>query len=152
MKKMFYSNIRVFASIAFLAYCVCAFSTGCASTDTTQKATVDERTQTQPKQNKKTLSLAELDRRLINAERKERRLMHELDHAKTTDEIIRCKNELNSINAEIADIKHHKDMKAASGDEGFKSVKDRHYTYGPLGFVFKLTQWILEKLYLIYRS
>ena len=138
MKKMFYSYIRVSASIAFFACCACVLSTGCATTAV-------EQTQTKP--NAKKVTFAELDRRLINAERKERKLMYELDHAKTTDETIRCKDELNKIHDEIADITHHKDTKAAPDHEGFKSVKERNYTYGPLGFVFKLTQWILEKLY-----
>ena len=150
MKKMFYSYIRVFASIAFFACCVCLFSSGCASTDKTEKATAVERTQTKPSVKK--VSFAELDRRLINAERKERALMYELDHAKTTDEIIRCKDELNVIHAEIADIKNHKDTKAAPHHEGFRSVKEKNYTYGPVGMVFKLTQWILEKLYVIDHS
>jgi hypothetical protein len=75
-----------------------------------------------------------------------------LDHAETTDEIIRCKDELNKIHKEIVDIENKKDKIAASENEGFKSVKERRYTYGPLGFVFKLTQWILEKLYVMDRS
>ena len=147
MKKMFYSFIRGSASIAFFA---CALSTGCASTDKTENATAVERIPTKP--NERELTFAELERRLINAERKEQKLMYELDHAKTTDEIIRCKDELDAIHAEIADIKDHKDTQAAPNREGFKSVKERHYIYGPLGSVFKLTQWILEKLYIIDRS
>ena len=158
MKKMFYSFIRVFATIALFVCCVSLFLAGCASTETTQDISVVEQTQTKtkPKKNNKEKSkksnVANLERRLINAERKERLLMSALDHAKTTDEIIRCKDELNKIHKEIADIENKKDKIAASENEGFKSVKERRYTYGPLGFVFKLTQWILEKLYVMDRS
>ena len=149
MKKMFYSIIRLYASVALCAGCVGMLSLGCASTEPASTPTA-EHSKAHSTIVKKDFS--DLDRALTNAKRKQRKLMYELDHAQSTDEIIRCKDKLNKINAEIKDIQKHKDDIAAPEEEGFKSVKDRHYTYGPLGIVFKATQWILEKLYLIDQS
>ena len=151
MKKMFYQYIRYSASIAFCVCFACLLGTGCASTKTTTQTAAIEPTAHKSTINSN-LNFNVSEKRLINAERKERQLMYQLDHAKSTDEIIRCKDELNKIHAEIAELKKHKDTLVAPDSEGFKSVKERNYTYGPLGVVFKLTQWILEKLYLIRRS
>jgi septal ring factor EnvC (AmiA/AmiB activator) len=150
MKKMFYQYIWPFASIAFGVCCVCFSSTGCASTEKNTNPPVVSQTNAKLVTNE--FEYSAYEKRLINAKRRERRLMYQLDHATSTDEIIRCKDELNKIRSEIADMKQNKDAMAAPEKEGFKSVKDRNYTYGPLGAVLKLTQWILEKLYLIDRS
>ncbi|NOY74971.1 MAG: hypothetical protein GXP32_04165 [Kiritimatiellaeota bacterium] len=149
MKKMFHSLIRLSAATVVCAGCACLLASGCASTENSTETSLE---QTDKRPIAKKTNFGDYDRQLINAERKKRRLMYQLDHAKSTDEIIRCEEDLDRIHTEIALLKENKDSMAASKEDNFKSVKERNYTYGPLGIVFKITQWVLETLFLIDRS
>ena len=149
MKKMFYPFIRLSTSTALFSVCVCALLTGCASTKNEPADTQSPEQSTHKSAVSVPSGFDDYNRELTNARRREQKLMYHLDHAKSTDEIIRCKDELAKTHAEIIRLEKKRDAVAAPESEGFKSVKERSYWYGPLGVVLKLTEWILEKLYMI---
>ena len=81
--------------------------------------------------------------------------MRFLRNSQSVNDTIQAKEELDRIHEEIAAIYNGEDLSRKKDEGGgeyeFKDTSERKIVYGPLGVVLKLTEWILEKLY-IWRS
>ena len=97
-----------------------------------------------------------IEERLKNAESVKASLLKQLEHPKSVDEAIQIKEHLNKLQDEIDLLEAGKDSPSTElknkDDDRFKSVKDKKTYYGPLGYVVELTQWILEKLWIIHET
>lgn len=93
-----------------------------------------------------------IEERLKNAESVKSSLIKQLEHPKNVDETIRIKEHLDKLQDEIDLLKAGKDALPVVEDEGFKSVKEKKTYYGPVGWTVEITQWILEKLWIIHET
>jgi hypothetical protein len=107
-----------FILVALSALGACVLATGCVSTKKSQVPTVPASAR---KQHSEKLEYKDYERRLSNAETMRKRWLNQLDKASSTDEIIRCKEELDKIETEIEKLKAGSDAKLAPEDQGFKS-------------------------------
>jgi len=105
-------------------------------------------TKTRPEQKKN------IEEHLKNAETVKASLLKQLEHPKSVDETIRIKEHLDKLQNEIDLLKSGKDAPIPNNDEadGFKNVKDKKTYYGPLGWTVEITQWILEKLWIVHET
>ena len=119
------------------------FSAGCATTENENKnADIN------------------LEARIKNAEAVKASLLKELENPKDVNEIVMIKDQLTQVQEEIDSLKAQQTTgnptkqqeQQEKNQDGFKDTKERKITYGPLGFVLQLTQWILEKLYIIHEK
>ena len=127
MRCFLYS--RVFLLIA-CCICLPAFSSGAAVKDS-----------------KKTRK--DIEARLLHAETARKKWLEHLENARTVNETVRAKDELDKIQIEIEELKAGREVDVVDDNTKFKSVKKRKRWYGPLGAVLHMTQYILEKLYIM---
>ena len=72
-----------------------------------------------------------------------------LQDAQSVDDAIKAKEHLERIQQDIEALKAGKQTKADI-DAGFKSTKERTVVYGPIGWAFVGSKWVLDKLFIIY--
>jgi hypothetical protein len=122
-----------------LLFSVIFFSSGCATTENENNEKIN------------------VEARIKNAEAVKASLLKELDNPKDVNEIVIIKDQLAQVQEEIDSLQAGKTPeelpeKEQADPDGFKDTKDRTITYGPLGFVLQLTQFVLEKLYIIHEN
>ena len=95
-----------------------------------------------------------IEERLKNAEAVKSSLIKQLEHPKSVDETIMIKDHLGKLQDEIDLLNAGKDAPPLDDDkaEGFRSVKDKKTYYGPIGWTVEVTQWILEKLWIMHET
>jgi hypothetical protein len=95
-----------------------------------------------------------IEEHLKNAEAVKSSLIKQLEHPKSVDETIMIKDHLGKLQDEIDLLKTGKDapLPTTDEDEGFKSVKEKKTYYGPVGWTVEVTQWILEKLWIMHET
>ncbi len=112
--------------------CLLLFGSGCA--------TVEE-----PKHMPRT----DYEKRLTHAHKERKTLERLLDHAQSVDDAVQIRDNLARVQKQIEELETGKKVQKDI-DDGFESTKKRTVVYGPIGWVFIGSKWILDKLYIIY--
>lgn len=72
-----------------------------------------------------------------------------LENAQSVDDAIKAKEHLERIQQNVEALEAGKQTREDI-DAGFKSTKERTVVYGPIGWVFIGSKWVLDKLFIIY--
>ena len=118
------------------------FVSGCASTQTEQKADNSSLTRNEQIQ-------------VVDNEKAE--LMKQADNTESVDDRVNLGKDVAIQDEEVYKLKSGKKSAEVTPEEkdkadGFKRTKDRTIVYGPVGAVLHFTEWILVKLYIIHES